>query len=148
VGDLFALEDMKTVSPRIFLREKDCENTLVIDISPVQTEISRQLLPISRHIPVSAGPGEWLRKLNRIITGHKNQPFLSIVVFNETGDGYGRANKIFSGLNVNVFYLQGGVAAYKKYLEDLMLSWRPRDSRIKTNRKCRTCSEEIEENTL
>ena len=96
-----ALEDMKTVSPRIFLREKDCENTLVIDISPAQTEISRQLLPISRHIPVSANPGEWVRKLSRIITDHKNQSFLSVVVFNETGDGYSSVSKILAGADIN-----------------------------------------------
>ena len=148
VGDLFALQDMKTVSPRVFWGEKDCENTLVIDISPVQTEVSRQLMPYSRHIPVSAEPGEWFRKLNRIIADHKNQPFLSVVVFNETGDGYGRADKILAGLGVNAFCLQSGVAGYKRYLGDLMLSWLPRDSRIKTNRKCRTCSGKIEENII
>jgi len=148
VGDRFALEDMKTVSPRVFLQEKDCENTLVIDISPVQMEISRQLLPHSRHIPVAAEPGEWFRKLNRIIADHKNQPFLSVVVLNETGDGYGRVDKRLAGLNVNAFYLHGGVAGYKKYLGDLLLSWLPRDSRIKTNRKCRSCVKEIEENII
>ena len=88
------------------------------------------------------------KKLNRIIADHKNQPFLSVVVFNETGDGYDRANKILAGLEVNTFYLQGGVAGYKRYLEDLLLSWLPRDSRIKTNRKCRTCVKEIEENII
>lgn len=141
-GDPFALQDMKTISPRVFLPEKDSENTLVIDISPVHTEISRQLMPYSRHIPVSAEPGEWLRKLNRIITDHKKQPFLSVVVFSETGDRYGKAIKILADLSVNTFFLQSGVAGYKRYLEDLMVSWLPRDSRIKTNRKCRTCSGE------
>jgi len=148
VGNLFALGEMQAVSPQVFFRGKDCENTLVIDISPVQTEISRQLMPYSRHIPVSAEPGEWFRKYNRIIADHKNQPFLSIVVFNETGEGYGGVNKRFAGLSVNAFYLQGGVVGYKRYLEDLLLSWQPRDSRIKTNRKCRSCVKEIEENII
>jgi rhodanese-related sulfurtransferase len=147
-GDLFALEEMQVVSPQVFFREKDYENTLVINTTPVQTEIYRQLMPYSRHIPVSADPGRWVRKLNRIIADHKNQPFLSVVVFSETGDGYDRVNKMLAGLNVNAFYLQGGVAGYKHYLEDLMVSWLPRASRIKTNRKCRTCSEEIEENIM
>jgi hypothetical protein len=148
VGDLFALAEMQALSPRVFFRGKDRENTRVIDISPLQTEISRQLMPYSRHIPDSAEPGEWFQKLNRIIADHKNQPFLSVVVFNETGDGYDQANKIFAGLNVNIFYLQSGVAGYKRYLEDLLLSWLPRDSRIKTNRKCRTCVKNIEEKII
>ena len=147
-GDLFALEDMKSVTPRVFLREKDYKNTLVIDISPVQTEISKQLMPFSVHIPVSADPGEWFRKLDRIITSHKDYPFLSVVVFNETGEGYGSVNNILAGAGANAFYLQGGVGGYNRYLEDLMLSWRPWDSRIKTNRKCGTCVEEIEENII
>jgi rhodanese-related sulfurtransferase len=148
VGDLFALAEMQALSPQVFFQEKDFENTLVIDISPVQTEFSRQLIPYSRHIPVSAEPDQRVKKLNRIIADHKNQPFLSVVVFNETGDRYDQANKIFGGLGVNTFYLQGGVAGYKRYLENLLLSWLPRDSRIKTNRKCRTCVKEIEENNI
>ena len=120
----------------------------MIDIAPVQTELSRQLIPYSRHIPVSAEPSIWLRKLNRIIAGHKNQPFLSVLVFNETGDGYDQAHKIFAGLDVNISYLQSGAAGYKRYLEDLLLSWLPRDSRIKTNRKCKSCVEKIEENII
>ena len=127
-GDLFALEEMQTVSPHVFFQEKDCENTLVIDISPVQMEISRHLIPYSKHLPVFPDPAEWARKLDRIITSYKNQPFLSILVFNETGDGYARANKILAGLGVNAFYLQSGVAGYKRYLADLTLTWLPRDS--------------------
>jgi len=142
VGDPFARQDMKTVSPRVFLREKDFENTLVIDISAVQTETARQLLPYSRHIPVSAESDEWFRRVNLVISDHKNQPFLSVVVVSETGDGYGRANKILADQSVNAFFLQSGVAGYKKYLADLMLSWQSKDSRIKTNRKCRICRAE------
>jgi len=148
VGDLFVLAEMKSVSPHVFFQEKDFENTLVIDIAPVQTELSRQLIPYSRHIPVSAEPSEWFRKLNRIIAEHKNQPFLSVVVFNETGHGYDQSNNIFAGLNVNISYLKSGVAGYKRYLEDLLLSWLPRDSRIKTNRKCKSCVKKIEENIV
>ena len=148
VGDLFALEDMKTVTPRVFLREKDYKNTLVIDISPVQTEISKQLMPFSVHIPASAHPGEWFRKLDRIITSHKDYPFLSVVVFNETGEGYGITINILAGVGANAFYLQGGASSYNRYLEDLMFSWQPWDNRIKTNRKCGTCVKEIEDNIL
>ena len=145
VGDLFALQDMKTVSPRVLLEEKDFKNTLVIDISPVLTEISRQLIPYSRHLPVYTEPGDWFQMLNGIIPDHKNRPFLSVLVFSEIGDGYDEVNKILADLNVNAFYLQGGVAGYNKYLQDLLLSRLPRRSRIKTNRKCRSCGGEIEE---
>ncbi len=145
VGDLSALEEMKRVSPREFLRQKDYETTLTIDISPVQTQTSRQLMPYSSHIPVSAERGEGLRKLNRILADHKNQPFVSVVVFNQTGAMDSGVNKILAAAGVNAFWLQGGVAGYKRYLKYLILSWLPRDSRIETNRKCRPCSQETED---
>ena len=145
VGDLFALEDMQMISPRVFFREKDSQNVRVIDISPVQTEISKQLMPYSIHLPIPDEQGPWAQKLGRLTDSHRNPPFLSILVINETGDGYHRAKKIFAGLRVNAFYLKGGLVGTKRYLEDILLSWVPRDSRIMTNRKCGTCSEGMEE---
>ncbi len=147
-GDLFALEEMQIVSPQVLFQEKDYENILLLDISPVKSNISRQWMSHSKHLPVSAEAGEWARKIERTIASHKNQPFFSILVFNETGDGYGRANKILSNLGLNAFFLQGGVAGYRRYLRNLMLSWQPLDSRIKTSRKCRTCVKENEENII
>jgi rhodanese-related sulfurtransferase len=147
-GDLFVLDKMKTVTPRGLIREKDFQNILMIDISPVQKETSMKVMPSSKHLPVSAEAGVWTRKIERIIASHKNQPFFSILVFNETGDGYGRADKILTGLGLNVFFLQGGVDGYRRYLKDLMLSRQPLDSRIKTSRKCVTCVKEIKKDII
>ena len=41
VGDLFALEEIRLISPQILFQVKDYENTLVIDISQIQTNASR-----------------------------------------------------------------------------------------------------------
>jgi len=148
VGDLFALEDMQRISPQVFYREKDSQNVLVIDISPVQTEISKQMMPYSIHLPTPDEQGQWARKLDRKTDSHRKHPFLSILVLNETGDGYDRAKKIFSSLSVNAFYLQSGMVGYKRYLEDIILSWVPQDDRIKTEKPCELCSEKFEENLL
>jgi len=147
-GDLFALEEMQLVSPHVLFQEKDFENILVIDISPVKSKISRQWMPHSKHLPVSSDPGEWVRRLYRLITSHKNQPFFAILVCNETGGGYHNVDKILANAGVNAFFLRGGVVGYNRHLEDLMLTWQPRDSRIKTSRKCGTCVKEIEKNII
>lgn len=143
-GDLFALKEMRAVAPQIYFQEKDYENNWIIDISPVQSEVSRKLMSWSKHMPLLANPEQWARKLRRIIENHKNQPFLNILVFNETGGEYGELDEIAAGLGVNTFYLEGGIAGYKRYLESLSLSWRPRNSRIRTDTACETCREEIE----
>ena len=148
VGDLFALKDMQIVAPHALFLEKDYENILVIDISPVKSKISRQWMPHSKHLPISSNPGEWLRGLYRLISGQKNQPFFTILICNETGDGYHNLDKIITTAGINAFFLQGGVVGYGRYLEGLMLTWQPRDSRIKTSRKCRTCVKEIEKKSI
>ena len=147
-GDLFALEKMQMVSPHVLFQEKDYENVLVIDVSPVKSKVSRQRMPHSKHLPISSDPGEWVRRLYRLISSQKNQPFFTILICNETGDGYHNLDKIFTTAGVNAFFLQGGVIGYGRYLEDLLLTWQPRHSRIKTSRKCETCVKETEKNII
>ena len=147
-GDLFALNEMQLISPHDLIQEKDYENILVIDVSPVKSKICRQWIPHSKHLPVSSDTGEWVRRLYRLIRSQKNQPFFTILVCNETGDGYDRAKKILAGLDVNAFFLQGGADGYKNYLEDLILSQLPRNRRIKTSRKCGTCVQESEKEII
>lgn len=50
-------------------------------------------------------------------------------------------------IGIDTFYLQGGVAGYQKYLEGLLLSWKPRASRVKTVSKCKPCGDKPEEQT-
>ena len=133
---------MQAVTPQEFFQEEKCGNNLTIDISKVQSEDSRKLMPYSLHLPVLADPKGWNRKFRRILADYKNQPFTSILVFSGTGRGYDLADKISAGTGVNIFYLEGGITAYKRYLEDLTLSWLPRNRRIKTEKPCKTCNEE------
>lgn len=147
-GDLFALDKMKIVSPHDLIQETDYENILLIDVSPVKSDISRQWIPHSKHLPVSSDAGEWVRRLYRLIKSHENQPYFTILVCNETGEGYHSLDKVLTTAGVNAFFLQGGVVGYRRYLENLMLTWQPRASRIKTSRKCATCVREIEKNII
>jgi predicted sulfurtransferase len=71
----------------------------------------------------------------------KNKPFQSILIFNESGEQYEKAELIMSRKGIETFHLKGGVAGYQKYLEGLLLSWKPRDSRMKTVSNCEPCGE-------
>jgi hypothetical protein len=105
-------------------------------------------MPHSKHLPSSSNPGEWLRGLYRLISSHKNHPFFTILICNETGDGYDNLDKIITTAGINAFFLKGGVVSFSRYLEGLMLIWQPRDSRIKTSGKCETCVKEIEKSNI
>ena len=144
-GDLFALDEMASVPPQVFYREKDYENTLVIDISPARSEASSRLIPYAVHVPVLAGSDASAAELSNLIAKNKNKPFQSVVIFNETGEQYEKAQKIMSRMGIEAFHLKGGLAGYQKYLEGLLLSWKPRDSRMKTVSKCKPCGSKSEE---
>jgi rhodanese-related sulfurtransferase len=143
VGDLFALEAMKTVTPRVFFREKDYENTLIIDFSPTRSEASSRLIPFARHIPVLDDRDGSAAELKKLIA--KKRPFQSIILFNETGEHYEKAEMILNRMGIEAFSLKGGLAGYQKYMQGLLLSWKPRDSRMKTVSNCKPCGDKVEE---
>jgi rhodanese-related sulfurtransferase len=143
VGDLFALEDMKTVSSQVFFRAKDYENTLVLDISSQRSEASSRLIPYAEHLPILDSSDRSKSELRKLIK--KNKPFQSIVIFNESGEQYEKAEKMMNRMGIETYHLQGGVAEYRKYLDGLLLSWKPRDSRMKTVSSCKPCGEKNKE---
>jgi rhodanese-related sulfurtransferase len=136
-GDMLSLETMKIVAPQVFFREKNYENTLAVDISPIRSKASAEILPYALHLPVLNGSDALRAKLKRLLSD--NKPFQSIVVFDETGEQYEKAGRILSEMGTEAFYLDGGVVGYQKYLEGLVLSLKPRDSRLKTVGNCSPC---------
>ena len=141
-GDPFAQKTINKMPPQAFYLEKDFENWLVIDASTVQKEESKRSLPYATHLPVLEDPARLLVKIDTLTRKQKQNPFLSVLVFNESGEGYERIEKIVKKIELkNVFYLEGGIEGYRRFLQHLTDSWKPKESRIKTINKCRTCKE-------
>jgi rhodanese-related sulfurtransferase len=141
-GDLLALDDMKPIPARVFYREKDYVSTLAVDISPTRSEASRRLMPDARHMPVLDEGGISAADASKLIS--QNKPFQTIIIFNETGEQYEKTENMLNRMGIGTFNLQGGLTGYQKYLEDLMLSWKPRDSRINRVGNCKPCKEDPE----
>ena len=164
-GDVFVQKELNKVSPRVFYQEKEFNDQVVIDVSQVQSKESKKLIPCAIHIPFSDNPAELNFLLsgvsteskkhlnlsalsvsavnNKTISKQKKNAVMSVLIFNEHGNGYEKVEKTIekSGLN-NVFYLKGGLKGYKKYLEYLALSRQPKSSRLKTVSKCKNCGKE------
>lgn len=139
-GDLLALRACKAISPRIFFQEKDYENWIILDVSREKKPESQYLMPYALHIPILnclEGP-----ELRRRISKSKPNPFLSVLIFNENGTRYERFAKALRRADlVNAFFLKGGLRAYRRFLEDLSLSWQSKQGRMKIVNKCRTCGQ-------
>jgi len=144
-GDFFALDEMKFVSAPAFFREKDYETTLVIDISPTRSDASSKLLPYALHLPGLGSNPASEAGFRKVIARRQKSHFQSVVIFNEIGAQYDKTQKYLSRMGIDAFVLQGGLAGYRKYLEGLLLSWKPRSSRMKSVNNCRPCGERAEE---
>jgi hypothetical protein len=142
VGDLLALNEMKKIPPQKFLPESHYRNVLLIDVSANQTEEAVQLLPQAVHLPNFYQSPSSQNSLQQMIKARRNQPFQSILLFSSTGEGYDGIKRMLDRRRINAFYLQGGLVAYQQYLENLALSWQPRDSRLKTHSLCKSCDEQ------
>jgi rhodanese-related sulfurtransferase len=135
-GDIFALNGYNKISPRIFFQEKDYENQMVLDVSKKHTQASKQLIPYATHIAFFNN-----LNLDDLRAAAVNKADITyFLIFNENGDHYEKIEKVMQikGLE-NTFYLTGGLNAYEKYLQHLVFSRQPRDSRIQRIDKCRTC---------
>jgi rhodanese-related sulfurtransferase len=135
-GDLLALNEYTKISPRIFFQEKDYSDRIVLDVSKEHTRASKELIPYAIHIPFFNN-----LNLDDLRTAAVNKADITyFLIFNENGDQYEKIEKIMQkkGLE-NTFYLTGGLNAYEKYVQHLVLSRQSRDNRIKRIDKCRTC---------
>ena len=148
VVDLLALNEMRTISPREFLPESRYRNVFLIDISPDQTAESIRILPHAVHLPNLIHSSSSQNSFQQMIKARKNQPFQSIMVFSSTGEGYAETKRMMDRKRINAFFLQGGLAAYNQYLENLALSWQSRDSRTRAVSNCKRCGEKSEAETF
>ncbi len=139
VGDLLALKDIKDISPQEFLPESRYGNVLLINVSPDRTADSVQILPHAVYLPNLIHSSASQNSLRQMIKARRNRMFQSILVFSSTGEGYAEIKRILGKKRINVFYLQGGLFAYQQYLENLALSWQPKEERTKRLIKCNNC---------
>lgn len=148
VGDVLALNDMRDISPRQFLPERSYRNLLLIDVSQKQTAESIRILPRAVHLPDFMQSSSLQKSMWQMIEARRSRLFQTILMFNRTGKNYAEIKQMMGKKGIDAFYLQDGLSAYQKYLEDLTLSWKSRDSRTRTFSNCKRCGEQSETETF
>ncbi len=151
-GDLFSIKTFSTVSSRIFHQEKDFKNTIVIDVSEVQSSTSKQLIPEAIHLPAIGASAKQpvknlpLGDLSASLKGIKKNPNSALLITNQDGKEYEHIEKIIAKVDVGpVFYLEGGLNGYSRFLKHLALSRQLKDARMKTIRQCAPCGQKEKE---
>lgn len=142
VGDPVRRMGYCRISCADFFLEKDTPGHIVCDVSATRSAESVQLMPYAVHLPMAGSLGSRVARLEKFKAAHARIGTGAVLVVNDNGNGYRNYRSAFHRAGfANVFYLDGGVTAYAKYLEGLYLSWRPRSERVVTNRSCGECGE-------
>ena len=139
-GDLFSQKALNKISPRDFHAEKDNASWVTIDVSPSKSIDSRSLIPQSIFIPRLKDKDKFILTLKRTLARYRDQPFVSVLIWNEKGEQYDDIEKLVRNVYFkNVFYLKGGLEAYRLYLEQHALERQAKGNRKKTTANCSSC---------
>jgi hypothetical protein len=87
-----------------------------------------------------------LGDLSASLKGIKKNPNSALLITNQDGKEYEHIEKIIAKVDVGpVFYLEGGLNGYSRFLKHLALSRQPKNTRVKTINECSTCGKKNED---
>lgn len=123
-GNSFDLEKLNLVSARDIFVDKNYDDWLVVDASLVISRDSAQFFPAVHHLPFSQDPNDFIKRLGAVIkAGKPALPY--ILLINEHGD-YESIKRAVANVRIrNVFYLDGGLRAYRDFNTMLALARQP-----------------------
>jgi rhodanese-related sulfurtransferase len=141
-GDLGAAAEFSRVAPQDAYLEKDAAFRLVVDVSEVRSQTSREAFPHAVHMPSEENSALVLKRLQAVLDQRPDARFSAPLVLSESGLEYDRVEQVLGQAGFeSVFFLAGGIAAYRRYLADLSRLWSPWESRVKTITPCPTCGD-------
>lgn len=113
-GDVFSRQDVNKVPPRVFFKEKDSMNWLVIDISSPFTE---PVIPRAVRLPYAGNREKFVSGLKRAIEENPGPSSRALLICDEKGQDYSSLEPLIRKSKIRrVFYLSGGLEAYKVFL--------------------------------
>jgi rhodanese-related sulfurtransferase len=137
-GDFFAGSKKNKMPPSVLSREKEFNNWILIDASAKPDPEIKTLLPQAVSMP-SKMDQKFLHKQIAVMP-QNNLPFFSVLIFNETGEGYEKIEKSLSEMP-NIFFLEKGLNGYKEFLRNQALLQHKNKKQVSTKpiNKCATC---------
>ncbi len=118
-GDVFAQKKLNRIAPATVYQGRLSENWIIVDLTLRRKAGGREPPERGIGIPLVAVPfdgneKESLGKLLKTIGEHKDKEFLSTILCNEDGEGYGDLERLIQGADIaNVLYLDGGLRALR-----------------------------------
>jgi len=116
-GDARAIKALNRISPSDLFSEKDDEDRMAISLSKTRGPDAASLIPNSISIPFD-NEKDLAVKLKGVLTRRNTDSPFSILIFDKKGEQYEKVEKAVQETKAgNVFYLTGGLEAYKEFLD-------------------------------
>jgi rhodanese-related sulfurtransferase len=138
-GDRLALAALRRVSPRIVHQEREGAAVTLLDFSREPRPETQTAFGSPVTFPAGlTAPGSADRLKAAVARTGCLEP---ILVATETGEGYDPLARQMQAAGINAYFLEGGLAAYRRHVAELALSWNSREARLRTVSECRPCGE-------
>ena len=138
-GDVFARAQVSRVSPAGLFAARDCASWLGVNVSKSVSPDGSRLLPGTVSVPYRGKGEEFLREFRKALGTQKAEQLVTVVVFSEAGEGYDAVERTLKDGEIGgVYYLEGGLKAYRSYLQQQTLVEKGREGST-VARKCPTC---------
>jgi rhodanese-related sulfurtransferase len=138
-GDAVAIKEMTWVSPRTFHEAQKDGQWIVVDASS-GADTGRAMLPQSRRVSLAAGPAAFQAELTKMARDQGGDPCLRVLLVTERGEYPEDLQRVAEqAVTVDVFYLEGGLAAHRDYLETQVRMWQPKPARDSMRKRCGSC---------
>jgi rhodanese-related sulfurtransferase len=133
-GDLTHLQAYTRITPAALHREIAKARIVAVDVSPKSAPEAKKLFGGTIHIPY--GTTAFTKAMHRKM---KKESQARLVVYNQNGEDYLEIGQALGRAGENIiFYLTGGLQAYKKYSQNHALLYKPREERVKST-SCNNC---------
>jgi rhodanese-related sulfurtransferase len=141
-GDPTRLQAYTRITPAMLYRERGPDKIAAVDVSENPTPEAKEIFETASgviHIPFGSGSRE-KRAFRKAILGKlEKENQTRVVVYSRSGEDYPEIRQLLGRSGANcVFYLSGGLKAYKSYSDNYALLYRPREERVKST-ACNNC---------
>jgi rhodanese-related sulfurtransferase len=125
-GDAFAAREVNCVPPRVFLAQKDAPVWMVVTVSDSPASSPQPLIPGAVPLPLQGDPRRFVSAIKTLLSSKPGSPQVSILVCDERGESYENIERALQQQETHkVFYLKGGLEAYRAFLQQQALLAQP-----------------------
>lgn len=139
IGDPFGQIQMNRITARLLDQEKEDAHLMLIDASDPVDHPSGILLPGTRRVSLLEAQ-KGARALKKIIKAAGSDPFARLVIFTTTGKENEHIQRRLARAGIGeAYFLEGGMQAYEKHLQQIQMARRPAAERKFTTGGCKSC---------